>query len=1018
MDLDSALNCALDADPETRRLGEHWLKLLESTPGSLLATIAFAIDKSKAQGQRQLAAIISQRLVKQFWSGRGGDESSGISPEDKRTISSLLLGGLKDPDSKLRTALGFTIALIVGHDTFDASRDLLLWLAAALKDEKDPNLIDGAVQCLQMVIEEISVDETLKALPLLCPPLVDVLQRPNCVHPDVGSASLAILSTLVETSCIRAAHQQAAKSHISAYIPLLMGIASTVLDEPVSPLVIENLVAKMEAATLLRSLANCFPQQQLAGDLLAIQGQAINSVIKQLTACIPFYQRNMVHNDVDLPQEVDRFGETIDFPNLICRLFDVLGLLLSARLAYDHKLVLAEGRLATSLQLAFYYLQLPHRCDSWIYDPEQYIECEEETMDTIRDDAEGFICTIMEFGLPLGSTFRGIIESSWNESESLKAAGSPGWYKPREALLFGLGCNWSPMRRQLQSVGFDFASFVEAIVQRDLNDDSIPLLKGRAFWFISKVGLPSSQAAFVLQKIAAAIKLYPVIPPVVGACKALTGLIRKAAKEQTQFCLQEVFDGLVRLLAVDSELLRHVVLETLASAIKADPVTATAFEPRVTQAVLDLWSEDVADPLLSGDAIDVLHSLAQSNQARSNMHSTALPYLAKLVANPSGLADTTLVAGAIDVTCALLRPSTKAEAERLHSIMTPPVMAQLQGSDDDAILQESCDYLRVLFEIGGRDVLSWGAANPSYSLDVLVSLVASLLHPRHTDSSCMLVGSLLLAMLRSMQDLMGAYIPRLLPLLITRLANTTHAMTRHGLVMVMAHIGRSNPRELLDFLLSTGTTEAEQHAAVQFVLKLWTEWQGDLNGYYAILLSTAGLAALLASQHPILTAVELPGRRLDLNTGIRTRSKAALMPEQYEMVPADAKIFSLLVDALEEAVEGGSRLTGVASDGDDDSEWEEDTVGQESAVCSPHPAGHNMVQHHDDGGEDEGPRSLPSRVAAVHDVPRDDPLSDADMVQFLKEQIVHLQLANRARFAVWLEALTQGQRESLQRCMR
>jgi hypothetical protein len=49
-----------------------------------------------------------------------------------------------------------------------------------------------------------------------------------------------------------------------------------------------------------------------------------------------------------------------------------------------------------------------------------------------------------------------------------------------------LGLQLEPQRGQLQSVGFDFASFVEAIVQGDLNDDSIPLLKGRAFWFISK----------------------------------------------------------------------------------------------------------------------------------------------------------------------------------------------------------------------------------------------------------------------------------------------------------------------------------------------------------------------------------------------------------------------------------------------------------------------------------------------------------------------------------------------------
>lgn len=68
-----------------------------------------------------------------------------------------------------------------------------------------------------------------------------------------------------------------------------------------------------------------------------------------------------------------------------------------------------------------------------------------------------------------------------------QAAGRVDWYKPREALMFGLGCNWNAeLQEKMQAVGLDFASFMEAIVQYDLNDDALPLLKGRAFWFVAR----------------------------------------------------------------------------------------------------------------------------------------------------------------------------------------------------------------------------------------------------------------------------------------------------------------------------------------------------------------------------------------------------------------------------------------------------------------------------------------------------------------------------------------------------
>jgi hypothetical protein len=72
MDLETALTYSLETDSEKRRIGEHCIQLLERTPASLVATTTYAIDKTKPGGQRQLAALISKRLVKAFWANIDG----------------------------------------------------------------------------------------------------------------------------------------------------------------------------------------------------------------------------------------------------------------------------------------------------------------------------------------------------------------------------------------------------------------------------------------------------------------------------------------------------------------------------------------------------------------------------------------------------------------------------------------------------------------------------------------------------------------------------------------------------------------------------------------------------------------------------------------------------------------------------------------------------------------------------------------------------------------------------------
>ena len=121
-------------------------------------------------------------------------------------------------------------------------------------------------------------------------------------------------------------------------------------------------------------------------------------------------------------------------------------------------------------------------------------------------------------------------------------------------------------------------------------------------------------------------------------------------------------------------------------------------------------------------------------------------------------------------------------------------------------------------------------------------------------------------------------------------------------------------------------------SALDLVLQIWTERALEFQGAHDIQLSTTALALLLETGHPALAdvkvillstpayiilsvarqlrlmqecvALQVKGKQLDLDGGIRTRSRAAKQGERWQWVPAPAKLFSLLADTLLEAKEG------------------------------------------------------------------------------------------------------------------
>lgn len=100
-----------------------------------------------------------------------------------------------------------------------------------------------------------------------------------------------------------------------------------------------------------------------------------------------------------------------------------------------------------------------------------------------------------------------------------------------------------------------------------------------------------------------------------------------------------------------------------------------------------------------------------------------------------------------------------------------------------------------------------------------------------------------------------------------------------------------------------------QGSALDLLLQVWTERALEFKGAAEIKLSTTALAGLLAARHPALSSVQVKGRRLDVDSGIRTRARAAHQAEQWQWVPAPAKLLALLADALIELREGPSHAS-------------------------------------------------------------------------------------------------------------
>jgi hypothetical protein len=136
-------------DRQGIKAAEAQLPALAQQPGFgvVLVQVALASPQEVPAHLRQLAAVLLKQYVKQHWiQGERGFVPPETSKADKAHIRNALPAGLRDPDSKIRTAVAMAIAAVANWDWPQDWPGLLESIVSSIKQRDDGPLGESPAQ--------------------------------------------------------------------------------------------------------------------------------------------------------------------------------------------------------------------------------------------------------------------------------------------------------------------------------------------------------------------------------------------------------------------------------------------------------------------------------------------------------------------------------------------------------------------------------------------------------------------------------------------------------------------------------------------------------------------------------------------------------------------------------------------------------------------------------------------------------------------------------------------------------
>lgn len=902
------LNClqaALDAHSGTRTAAEDALMKSSNQPGYGVALAKVIIEKNLPLGLRQLAAVLLKQYVKQHWhEGEDKYTPPPVPLQDKMLIRSLLLQVLDDAHGKIRTAVGMAIASIASCDWPEEWPDLMDLLLRYIADQNDMNKVNGALKCLALFSGDLDDIHIPQLVPILFPSLFNIVSLPHAYGPSLRRRALIILHSCVSTlGVMSGVYQAETKALISPMLRAWMEQFTLILSPPV--------------VKTLMQLVQHFPK--LASSefsvILAPIWQTVVSLLKVYQqACVQAVQESF-------SELADSDGNEQSLESFSIQLFEFLITIVGEPRCSK----IVEKHFSDLVYHAIGFMQMTcEQVDVWSSDPNEYVADEDEVTCSCR--VSGILLLEELVAMHNMAGIQSVVQSVERcvcEATQGKAVGQATWWKLREAAILAAGTiSESLIEAQVNGASvFNVEGFLDNVLLEDLNQGGkeYPFLYGRSLWAAAKFSSVIDERRCG-QFLHAAIEglASGVSPPIkVGACRALSELFPRCNVEVLQAQMGKVLTALGNFLQEASDETLHLVLETLQAAIKADLITAASMEFKISPLVLSVWMQNISDPFISIDALEVLEALKNAPGCLEPLVSRVLPFVGPILCNHSHQTPG-LVAGALDLLTMLLKSSPTEMVHAVHDVSFYSVIGLVLQSEDHSELQNATECLATFVQGGGDQLLSWGG-DPNRTMRMLLDAAARLLNPGLDSSSSLFVERFITQLIQKLPLQMAQHLKDLVAALVGRMETSEIMGLKNSLLLVfgrLVHMSVPDIGQLLNLLISVPAKGFPNSLA--YVMSEWTKQQGEMQGAYQIKLTTTALALILASRHAEISNIYVQGYLIQSTVrGIVTRSQAKGAPDQWTSVPLPVKLLSLLANVLAEMQE--LRIPDI----NEDESWEE-----------------------------------------------------------------------------------------------
>lgn len=340
--------------------------------GSCLTRII--LEQNGAIEVRQLAAVLLRQFICAKWNENAeGFTEPGPSSAEKASIRAVLVEGLSDRTSRMRTAVSAVIASIAQFDWPDAWPTLMDELIVPLgKAIRDPSVDDGSadavagvLRCMEMCASDLEEEQLLPALRLLLPLLMSVLAQKDTRTPRERSRAMRVACKLLDRLSMLCDDQDA--SILQLQKGELSGLAlSAIAQLDASDAPTAGCWLQIELLRLLRQLITSFPRS-----LTPHKKQLLPCVGKLLVYLSQVHSNAIRHPVTREPAAYDSDGGLVGSDSLTTLVFDILTAVASSSRLY--KLLLPS--LSELFYWALTFLDItPESEATWQVDLSQYLQ--------------------------------------------------------------------------------------------------------------------------------------------------------------------------------------------------------------------------------------------------------------------------------------------------------------------------------------------------------------------------------------------------------------------------------------------------------------------------------------------------------------------------------------------------------------------------------------------------------------------------------------------------------------------